>query len=162
MPYSGPASAYAAIGKTEAAYFKMINDQGGINGRKINSFPTTIAPIRRRRSSRCAGWWNPTRCTWCSTSSEQRETQPFRSISTRRKFPISSYRAALHGLTIPSDTRGAWPGGQASKTKPASIRKLSKSIIPKRRSGSCITMMIPEKVTSPVSTKRLDQNHRKR
>src|SRR5712671_2583355 len=35
MPYSGPASAYAAIGKTEAAYFKMINEQGGINGRKI-------------------------------------------------------------------------------------------------------------------------------
>jgi len=36
MPYSGPASAYATIGKTEAAYFEMINDQGGINGRKIN------------------------------------------------------------------------------------------------------------------------------
>src|ERR1700743_230436 len=36
MPYSGPASAYAVIGKTEDAYFKMINSQGGINGRKIN------------------------------------------------------------------------------------------------------------------------------
>src|SRR6201998_2227325 len=36
MPFSGPASAYATIGKTQAAYFKMINDQGGINGRKIN------------------------------------------------------------------------------------------------------------------------------
>jgi ABC-type branched-subunit amino acid transport system substrate-binding protein len=36
MPYSGPASAYGTIGKTDAAYFKMINDQGGINGRKIN------------------------------------------------------------------------------------------------------------------------------
>ena len=36
MPYSGPASAYGTIGKAEAAYFKMINDQGGINGRKIN------------------------------------------------------------------------------------------------------------------------------
>ncbi len=35
MPYSGPASAYGIIGKTEEAYFKMINDQGGINGRKI-------------------------------------------------------------------------------------------------------------------------------
>ncbi len=35
MPYSGPASAYGAIGKVEAAFFKMINDQGGINGRKI-------------------------------------------------------------------------------------------------------------------------------
>ncbi|MBR0898291.1 ABC transporter substrate-binding protein [Bradyrhizobium tropiciagri] len=36
VPFSGPASAYASIGKTQAAYFKMINDQGGINGRKIN------------------------------------------------------------------------------------------------------------------------------
>ncbi|HAO43301.1 MAG TPA: branched-chain amino acid ABC transporter substrate-binding protein, partial [Afipia sp.] len=35
MPYSGPASAYGVIGKMEEAYFKMINDQGGINGRKI-------------------------------------------------------------------------------------------------------------------------------
>jgi branched-chain amino acid transport system substrate-binding protein len=36
MPYSGPASAYGVIGKSEAAYFTMINEQGGINGRKIN------------------------------------------------------------------------------------------------------------------------------
>jgi len=36
MPYSGPASAYATIGKVEAAYFNKINDAGGINGRKIN------------------------------------------------------------------------------------------------------------------------------
>lgn len=35
VPFSGPASAYAGIGKTQAAYMKMINDQGGINGRKI-------------------------------------------------------------------------------------------------------------------------------
>jgi branched-chain amino acid transport system substrate-binding protein len=36
MPYSGPASAYGIIGQVETAYFKMINEQGGINGRKIN------------------------------------------------------------------------------------------------------------------------------
>jgi branched-chain amino acid transport system substrate-binding protein len=36
MPYSGPASAYGTIGKASAAYFKKINDEGGINGRKIN------------------------------------------------------------------------------------------------------------------------------
>ena len=35
-PFSGPASAYATIAKTQAAYIKMINDQGGVNGRKIN------------------------------------------------------------------------------------------------------------------------------
>src|SRR5205085_8785397 len=36
MPYSGPASAYVVIGKTEEAYFKKINAEDGINGRKIN------------------------------------------------------------------------------------------------------------------------------
>jgi ABC-type branched-subunit amino acid transport system substrate-binding protein len=36
MPFSGPASAAATVGRAEAAYFRMINDQGGINGRKIN------------------------------------------------------------------------------------------------------------------------------
>src|SRR5690606_19614652 len=36
MPYSGPASAYGQIGKATAAYFDMVNDRGGINGRKIN------------------------------------------------------------------------------------------------------------------------------
>jgi branched-chain amino acid transport system substrate-binding protein len=55
MPYSGPASAYGTIGKAEAAYFRMINDQGGINGRKLNfislddgySPPRTVEQIRR-------------------------------------------------------------------------------------------------------------------
>jgi branched-chain amino acid transport system substrate-binding protein len=55
MPYSGPASAYGVIGRTEAAYFKMINEQGGINGRKINlislddaySPPKTVEQVRR-------------------------------------------------------------------------------------------------------------------
>src|SRR4051794_5808050 len=36
MPYSGPASAYGTIGKAEAGYMKMVNEKGGINGRKIN------------------------------------------------------------------------------------------------------------------------------
>src|SRR3974390_904693 len=39
MPYSGPASAYGVIGKTEAGYFNKINEEGGVNGRKINYFP---------------------------------------------------------------------------------------------------------------------------
>src|SRR6478736_9170526 len=35
MPYSGPASAYGTIGRAEAAYFQMVNEQGGVNGRRI-------------------------------------------------------------------------------------------------------------------------------
>ena len=62
MPYSGPASAYATIGKTEAAYFNRLNAEGGINGRKINFISYDDAIRRRRRSSRRASWSNPTRC----------------------------------------------------------------------------------------------------
>ncbi|MGE5158206.1 MAG: ABC transporter substrate-binding protein [Gemmatimonas sp.] len=55
IPLSGPASAYATIGKTQAAYIKMINDQGGVNGRKVNliqyddaySPPKTVEQVRK-------------------------------------------------------------------------------------------------------------------
>jgi branched-chain amino acid transport system substrate-binding protein len=45
-PYSGPASAYGTIGKSIAAYFKMVNEQGGINGRKVNfvSYDDSYSP----------------------------------------------------------------------------------------------------------------------
>jgi branched-chain amino acid transport system substrate-binding protein len=52
MPYSGPASAYAVVGKTEAAYFKMINDLGGINGRKINLISLDDGYSHQKPSSR--------------------------------------------------------------------------------------------------------------
>ena len=55
MPYSGPASAWGVIGRAQAAYFKMINEQGGVNGRKLNlislddgySPPKTVEQTRR-------------------------------------------------------------------------------------------------------------------
>ncbi len=55
VPYSGPASAYGAIGKSETAYFNMLNERGGINGRKINyisrddgySPPKTVEQVRQ-------------------------------------------------------------------------------------------------------------------
>src|SRR6185369_9034668 len=54
MPYSGPASAYGVIGKTEAAYFKKINDEGGINGRKINyiSYDDAYSPPKTVEQAR--------------------------------------------------------------------------------------------------------------
>jgi branched-chain amino acid transport system substrate-binding protein len=55
MPYSGPISGYGTIGKAELVYFRMINDNGGINGRKIHlisrddgySPPKTVEQIRK-------------------------------------------------------------------------------------------------------------------
>ena len=55
IPYSGPASAYGVEGKLESAFFKMVNDQGGVAGHKINfisyddgySPPKTVEQVRR-------------------------------------------------------------------------------------------------------------------
>ncbi|MEO8631287.1 MAG: ABC transporter substrate-binding protein, partial [Betaproteobacteria bacterium] len=55
MPYSGPVSAFGTMGKAEAAYFDMVNEQGGVNGRKIRlislddgySPPKTLEQTRR-------------------------------------------------------------------------------------------------------------------
>ena len=55
MPYSGPASAFGGIGRSEAAYFKMINETRGVNGRKLTlislddaySPPKTVEQTRR-------------------------------------------------------------------------------------------------------------------
>ena len=55
MPYSGPLSSYAVVGRAESAFFRMINEQGGINGRKLNfislddgySPPRTVEQMRR-------------------------------------------------------------------------------------------------------------------
>ncbi|WP_291684738.1 ABC transporter substrate-binding protein [Bradyrhizobium sp.] len=54
MPYSGPASAYGIIGRTEAAYFKKINAEGGINGRKINfiSYDDAYSPPKAVEQAR--------------------------------------------------------------------------------------------------------------
>src|SRR5579871_5547894 len=54
MPYSGPLSAYGVIGLTEAAYFRKINAEGGINGRKINfiSYDDSFSPSKTVEQAR--------------------------------------------------------------------------------------------------------------
>jgi branched-chain amino acid transport system substrate-binding protein len=54
VPYSGPASAYGAVGKAQAAYFKMVNDKGGINGRMINyiSYDDAYSPPKAVEQTR--------------------------------------------------------------------------------------------------------------
>ena len=53
-PYSGPASAYSAFAKTEAAYMRMLNDKGGINGRKIRfiSYDDAYSPAKAVEQAR--------------------------------------------------------------------------------------------------------------
>ena len=78
-PYSGPLSAYGVIGKGITAYWNMVNDQGGVNGRKINFItyddgfqpPKTVEMVRKLveddqvRSTSCSAR-RPTR--WCRST----------------------------------------------------------------------------------------------
>ena len=54
MPYSGPVSAFGALGKGEVGYFKMMNERGGINGRKVNliSLDDSYAPPKTVEQTR--------------------------------------------------------------------------------------------------------------
>ena len=74
MPYSGPASSYSVIGKTEAAYFNKINAEGGINGRKINFISYDDGYSPPKTSSRRASSWRATRCSSSSIRSARRRT----------------------------------------------------------------------------------------
>src|SRR3954471_20031406 len=61
IPLSGPASAYGSIGKVQAAYIRMVNEQGGINGRKINliQYDDAYTPRFRNISTtkKCRSFW---------------------------------------------------------------------------------------------------------
>ena len=54
IPYSGPASAYGVVGKAMEGYFKKINDEGGINGRKVNfiSYDDAYSPPKAVEQTR--------------------------------------------------------------------------------------------------------------
>src|SRR5690606_36064094 len=117
MPYSGPASAYGTIGKASAAYFAMVNDKGGINGRKINfiSYDDGYSPPRAVEQARklveqdevllimeplgtpsntaIHKYMNSRRCRSCSSRPARR------SGTTRRSFP------------------GRWAGSPTTTTK---------------------------------------------
>ena len=78
MPYSGPASAYGTIGKTEDAYFRKINAEGGINGRKISFISYDDGYNPAKLWSRRASLSKPTRCCCCSSRSARTAIPRFR------------------------------------------------------------------------------------
>jgi substrate-binding family protein len=110
VPFSGPASAYAGIGKTQAAYMRMINEQGGINGRKLNliqyddaySPPKAVEQVRKLVEG--------DEVLFTSRSSARRRMPPFRNISTARRCRSCWPRPARRN----SPTRRTFPGRWAT------------------------------------------------
>ena len=62
MPYTGPLAAFAAIGRAEAAYFDMINDRGGINGRKIKFISRDDSSNPRMAAEHTSNWSSRRTC----------------------------------------------------------------------------------------------------
>src|SRR5476649_1793221 len=87
MPYSGPVSAFGALGKGEVGYFKMVNERGGINGRKINliSLDDSYAPPKAVEQTR-------------RLVESDEVALIFSSIGTAQNTAISKY---LQGKNIP-------------------------------------------------------------
>ena len=120
MPYSGPASAYGIIGKTEEAYFKMINDQGGINGRKINfiSYDDAYSPPKAVEQVRKLIEGDEVFLVFNALGT------PTQTAVQKRSRSSSSPPAPASG-TIRRLFHGPWAFSRATVSKPASLRNTS-------------------------------------
>jgi hypothetical protein len=85
MPYSGPASALSITGKAFAAYFDLVNEKGGVNGRKLNMISLDDGFRRQRRSRRHEGWSRTTASPSCSAPWAPRRVRRPQNISTAQK-----------------------------------------------------------------------------
>ena len=138
MPYSGPASAYGVIGRTEAAYFKMINEQGGVNGRKINlislddgySPPKTVEQVRRLVEDE--------RSPSASTRSAPHPISRSDNISTTTRCRSSSSPPARANSPTPSTSPGRWATTRTTRPKRASTPSTSWPPSPTARSACSI------------------------
>ena len=120
MPYSGPASAYGVIGKTEEAYFKMINDNGGIKGRKINfisyddgySPPKAVEQVRKLvESDEVLLVFNP-----LGTPSNT----AIQKYLNAKKVPQLFVATGATKWNDPKNFPGPWAGSPATRAKRAS------------------------------------------
>ena len=125
MPYSGPASAYGVIGKTEQAYFNKINAEGGINGRKINfisyddgySPPKTVEQARKLVES--------DEVLFIFNSLGTPPNSAIRQYMNSKKVPQLSSPPAPPNGTIPRTFRGPWDGSRATRARPRFMRNIS-------------------------------------
>ena len=100
IPYSGPASAFGVLGKGEAAYFKMVNDKGGIKGRKLNLVSLDDG-------------YNPAKAV-----------ENTRKLVESEGVPSCSSRAAPTAGPTRSTSRGRWDFSPATAARPGSMRAI--------------------------------------
>jgi branched-chain amino acid transport system substrate-binding protein len=137
MPYSGPASAYGTIGRVQAAYFRMINETGGINGRKVNfiSYDDGYSPPKTVEQAR-------------KLVEGDEVLLIFQSLGTAPNSAIQKYMNAKKVPQIfvatgatkwgdPKNFPGRWVSSRTTRAKGASTPSTSCSIVRPARSRCC-------------------------
>ena len=134
MPYTGPLAEFAAIGKAEAAYFDMINERGGINGRKVrfishddNSDPTIALDLTR-------GLVEKEDVLLMFGSFGTPGNLAVRAFLNERKIPQLFVASGNEELSDPEAFPGRWAGNRRSAPRGASTPITSRLSIRTARS----------------------------
>jgi ABC-type branched-subunit amino acid transport system substrate-binding protein len=146
MPYSGPASSYGVIGKTEAAFFKMINEQGGINGRKINfiSYDDAYSPPKAIEQAR-------------KLVESDEVLLIFQALGTPSNSAIMKYMnakkvpqlfVASGGTKFRRTFPGRWAFSPTTRARGASTRNIFATSFPTARSRCSGRMTTPARISS--------------
>jgi branched-chain amino acid transport system substrate-binding protein len=123
-PYSGPASAYGTIGKVIGAYFKKVNDEGGVNGRKINyityddaySPPKTVEMVRKLVEQDEVAALFQTLGTPTNSAIHKYMNQ--------QKVPHLFVATGATKWNDPRTSRGRWAGSRTTRPKATSTRSI--------------------------------------
>ena len=145
MPYSGPASAYGIIGRSNAAYFAMINEQGGINGRKINfisrddgySPPKTVEQVRKLVEEDQVLFLFDTLGTPPNSA--------IRAYLNDNKVPQLFVATGADKWNDPSTFPGPWAGSRATAPRRTSM--------PDTSSRTCRTPRSPSSIRTTISAR---------
>jgi branched-chain amino acid transport system substrate-binding protein len=147
MPYSGPASSYSVIGKTEAAYFNKINAEGGINGRKINfisyddgySPPKTVEQARKLVES--------DEVLFIFNSLGTPPNSAIHKYMNEKKVPQLFVAPAPPSGTTRRISPGPWAFSPTIKAKPGSTRDIS--------SRTCLTPRSPCSTRTTITARTI-------
>lgn len=149
--YSGAFSAWSAAAQVQAAYFKMLNEKGGVNGRKINfvslddsySPPKTVEQTRRLVES--------DEVLFLLVRLARHRIRQFTNISTPRRFRSYSLSRARRSGRIRRNSRGPWDGCRLSQMKGLSMESMCLPTFPMRKSLSSFRTTTTERTTSRAS-----------
>src|SRR5213080_5006979 len=147
-PYSGPASAYGTIGKVIGAYFKKVNDEGGVNGRKINyityddaySPPKTVEMVRKLVEQDQVALLFQTLGTPTNSAIHK--------YLNEQKVPHLFVATGATKWATRGTSRGPWAGSRPTRPRGTSTPSTSSRTSRTRRSASSTRTTITGRTTS--------------